>query len=61
MGYIQGEDRRQITLFAESIKALVAEDNHVRAIEAFVESLDMVKMGFTKAELSGILMILGIY
>lgn len=54
MGYIQGEDRRQITLFAESIEALVAEDNPVRAIEAFAESLDMVKLGFTKAELSGI-------
>jgi len=54
MGYIRGEDRRLITLFADSIDALVAEDNPVRAIEAFVMALDMGKLGFGKAEPAGI-------
>lgn len=54
MSYIKGEDRRQIALFAESIEALVEQDNPVRAIEAFVMALDMGKLGFTKAQPVGI-------
>ncbi|MGC1242107.1 MAG: IS1182 family transposase [Chryseosolibacter sp.] len=54
MSYIQGEDRRQITLFADSIEEMIASDNHVRGIEAFVMSLDMADLGFLKAEPAGI-------
>jgi transposase len=54
MSYIQGEDRRQITLFADSMEEMIASDNHVRGIEAFAMSLDMADLGFLKAEPSGI-------
>jgi transposase len=54
MAYIQGEDRRQITLFADSIEEIIKSDNHVRGIEAFVMSLDMADLGFLKAEPAGI-------
>jgi len=54
MSYIKGEDRTQITLFADCIEELVAQDNPVRAIEAFVMALDVVEMGFTKAQPAGI-------
>lgn len=49
MAYIQGEDRKQITLFANCIEDYVENDNPVRGIEAFVESLDINVMGFKKA------------
>lgn len=54
MSYIQGEDRRLITLFADSIDTLVPEDNPVRGIEAFVTALDIAALGFTKAEPAGL-------
>lgn len=54
MSYIQGEERRQIQLFADSIDALVSADNPVRGIDAFVMALDMVKLGFTRAQPAGI-------
>ncbi len=54
MSYIQGEDRQQITLFAESIEEMISSDNPVRGIEAFVISLDMVELDFLKAEPTGI-------
>lgn len=46
MAYIKGEDRKQITLFPESIDEYISEDNPVRVIEAFVLKLDIVKLGF---------------
>lgn len=46
MKYIQGQDRNQITLFPISLEASVEQDSEVRAIDAFVDSLDMEKMGF---------------
>ena len=50
MAYIQGEDRNQITLFPEAVDDYIAFDNAVRAIEAFVNSLDMHKLGFQRAK-----------
>ena len=50
MTYVKGEDRNQITLFPEAIDDYITEDNPVRVIEAFVNSLDMQKLGFQKAE-----------
>ena len=50
MAYIKGEDRYQITLFPEAIDDYITEDNPVRVIEAFVNSLDMQELGFQKAE-----------
>jgi len=49
MAYIKGSDRHQITLFPETIDDYITEDNEVRVIEAYVNSLDLNKLGFTKA------------
>jgi len=54
MAYIRGEDRAQIVLFTDSLDELLPQDHYVRAIDVFVNSLDMVKLGFTKAEPAGI-------
>jgi len=44
--FVEGEDRSQSILFPERLDDYVAEDNPVRAIEVFVESLDLGKLGF---------------
>lgn len=46
MGYIQGVDRNQIVFHPNTLDAYVSEDNEVRAIDAFINSLDMGAMGF---------------
>ena len=48
--YIEGENRQQSTLFPEALEDYIAEDNPVRAIEAFVEALDLAALGFQGAE-----------
>jgi transposase len=49
--YKEGENRKQQMFFPPSIDEYVSQDNPVRAIEAYVEILDMKKLGFTKAAL----------
>jgi transposase len=49
MGYIIGQCRNQLILFPESIDEYVDEENSVRVLDAYVESLDLNKLGFTKA------------
>ena len=44
--YIEGEPRKQSTLFPERIEDYIDEDNPVRAIEAFVDALDLDQLGF---------------
>lgn len=46
MGYIQGESRDQVTLFPEIMDHYISEDNLVRFIDAFVDDLDMLQLGF---------------
>ena len=41
MGYIQGANRDQIILFPESLDDYVNADNEVRAIDAFIDALDL--------------------
>ena len=48
MEFICGENRDQRTLLPECVDDYVGEDNPVRVIDAYVESLDMEKLGFTK-------------
>ena len=48
--FIEGEARSQSTLFPERLDDYVAEDNPVRAIEVFVESLDLGKLAFEGVE-----------
>jgi transposase len=44
--FIEGSTRSQSILFPERLEDYVGEDNPVRAIEVFVESLDLRKLGF---------------
>lgn len=50
MSYIEGESRDQILLFPEAIDEYLTENNPVRFIDAYVDSLDLVDLGFTKAQ-----------
>ena len=44
--YKEGIDRQQANLLPSRVEEYVAEDNPVRAIEAYVESLDLAGLGF---------------
>ena len=48
--FIEGESRAQATLFPERLDDWIAEDNPVRAVDAFVDELDLTKLGFEGAE-----------
>lgn len=48
MAYIKGEDRRQHILFPDCIEDYVKQDAPVRLFDAFIESLDMEKLGFQR-------------
>ena len=50
MDYIRGTVRNQVTLFPEAVEDYITEDNPVRFIDAFVASLDLGGLGFTRAE-----------
>ena len=45
-GFVEGIDRRQSTFFPPMLDDYVAEDNPVRAVDAFVDGLDLGKLGF---------------
>jgi transposase len=47
--FIEGQDRRQVTLLPESLDEFVADDNTVRVVDAFVDELDLVSLGFEGA------------
>lgn len=53
MKYVQGEDRRQMTLLPDCVEDYVGEDNPVRVIDAFVESLDLGALGIARAVPNG--------
>src|SRR5437016_3972830 len=44
--FVVGDDRSQSTLFPERLEDYLSEDNPVRAIDVFVEELDLAKLGF---------------
>jgi len=48
MAHITGPSRYQTTLFPESLEELIPTDHPVRVIDAFVDSLDLARLGFTK-------------
>jgi len=50
MAYIEGEQRGQHTLFPTTLDELIPEDHVCRVIEAFVDRLDMAKLGFVRSE-----------
>ena len=49
-GFVEGIDRSQSTLFPALLDDYVAEDNLVRAVDAFVEGVDLGKLGFSRVE-----------
>jgi transposase len=44
--FIEGEQRTQSVLFPEQLEDWIAEENPVRAVDAFVEELDLSELGF---------------
>jgi transposase len=46
MKFVTGQDRNQIPLFATSLEAAIAQDNEVRLIDMFVDSLKLEGFGF---------------
>ena len=49
MSHIRGADRSEALLFPQALDDYITEDNPTRFIEAFVVSLDLVGLGFTRA------------
>lgn len=48
--FIEGEDRRQVTMLPECLDDYIGEDNPVRVVDVFVEELDLLGLGFTGAD-----------
>jgi transposase len=50
VGFVEGTDRGQTTLFPARLDDYVAEDNPVRAVDVFVDNLDLDKLGFVRVQ-----------
>jgi len=48
--FIEGEDRSQAALLTGYVDDYIGEDNPVRAVDAFVEELDLKALGFEGAD-----------
>ena len=48
--FVEGTDRGQSTLFPECVEDWICEDNPVRAVEVFVEGLELAELGFNGVE-----------
>ena len=46
--FIEGVDRRQTTLFPDRLEDWIEEDNPVRAVDIFVDELDLFELGFER-------------
>ena len=44
--FVEGMERGQSTLFPECLEDWICEDNPVRAIDVFVDHLDLAELGF---------------
>ena len=49
-GFVEGLGGGQVSLFPARLDDYVADDNPVRAVDAFVDGLDLAKLGFTDTE-----------
>ena len=49
-GFVEGVDREQSTLFPALLDDYIADDNPVRAVDAFVDGLDLGKLGFANVQ-----------
>lgn len=50
MAYIQGQNRKQYILFPNCLDEFIKDDAPVRLFDAFVDSLDMEKLGFIRSK-----------
>jgi len=50
MGHIESTSRAQPMLFPEALEDYIAEDNPVRFIDAFIDSLDLDALGFRRTQ-----------
>src|SRR5690242_14440025 len=48
--FVEGTDREQSTLFPECLEDWICEDNPVRAIDVFIDELDLAQLGFGGVE-----------
>lgn len=48
--HVSGASRDQLTLFPEALDELVAADHTVRVIDAFVDTLELARLGFSKVK-----------
>ncbi len=48
--FVEGADRGQSTLFPECLDDWIGEDNPVRAIDVFVDELDLAELGFGRVD-----------
>ena len=48
--FVVGEDRSQSRLFPERMDDYLGEDNPVRAVDVFVDELDLARLGFGGVE-----------
>lgn len=48
--FIEGAERSQSVLFPERLEDWISEDNPVRAVDAFVDELDLSALGFNGAQ-----------
>ena len=48
MAYIVGIDRNQTRMVTTSLDALIDEDNSVRVIDAYVDSLDLIEFNLNR-------------
>ncbi|MCU4122416.1 IS1182 family transposase [Variovorax sp. N23] len=48
--FIQGESREQVALLPECLDDYIGQDNPVRIVDAFVEELDLLSLGFGGAD-----------
>lgn len=51
--FIEGQERRQVTLMPECLEDFIGEDNAVRVFDAFFEELDLRSLGFDGVEPAG--------
>src|ERR1700732_3785459 len=50
MTHVTGQSRYQTTLFPEVLDDVIPSDHQVRVIDAFVDTLDLAQLGFSKVE-----------
>ena len=47
--FVEGDDRKQVTLLPECVDDYIGQDNPVRIIDVFVDELDFAELGFNGA------------